>query len=147
MCLLDYWPKQHDVHSGASGQTDLQSAEHPEVYRLQWDLSDASHSFHALQVCSRLKSMISFVKTHLAIGEPWISGIDSFVVVLISEICRTNLQLNKCRSLFLIVTRRGQIVTLRLLYIQLIQKLGTEEFKPNPNSLNYSLEIKRIVSF
>lgn len=48
--LAVHGPQQPDVYQKPPGQTNIQSAEHPEVHRLQWNFLDASHCFHALQV-------------------------------------------------------------------------------------------------
>lgn len=42
--------QQLDVHQKPPGQAYHQSAEHPEVYCLQWDLFNASNSFYVVQV-------------------------------------------------------------------------------------------------
>lgn len=52
-----YGPQQPDVHQKPPGQTYIQPAEHPEIHRLQWDLLDASHCLHALQVSSHDRQM------------------------------------------------------------------------------------------
>lgn len=50
VCSSVYGPQQLDVCQKSPGQTYHQSAEHPEVHRLQRNLFDASHCFYALQV-------------------------------------------------------------------------------------------------
>lgn len=57
--IVSVWPfdfflvcgtQQLDVYQKPPGQTYGQSAEHPEVHRLQWDLFDASNGFYVVQV-------------------------------------------------------------------------------------------------